>query len=429
MRALHCIIIVLAITACAQENNKIKPIGKSACENSIKPDLGSDIDLSIYIENSSSMDGYYDSDKHTDFIEVLQGLILRKNYTGTDNHYLINKKQHPINLHPYELVKQLHPDSEIYKAGDRSKTNINDIVRIITEDTKKNEVKILVSDCIYSLGKGDGLVGKLQTQGNITEDFFGSILDSVKMEVLFMHLESTFNGIYYDINNKRYQVDTIRPYYILVLGHENAINKFLSKFDLNEFYDKGLKNYVLFEKENDFPENVCSQISGVPICGEYRKDIGDQSKLIDVKSGSCLDAVENSVMFTTKLNLDNFRGVTSQLSNPNNYRIKTESNIDAQLVSITELDRDNPRNKNFTHQARLRFNRILKSNNSLEWIPVNPNWISEISTLDDTHFDTDKDVQSQTFGIEFFYSAISNAYESKYGKKENCELFKFNVQP
>lgn len=188
--------------------------------------------LQVFIENSSSMDGYMSpgSQQLTDAVYSYVSELVPycdKNLCL----FYINSKKIPYSKGLDTFIGQLTPASFAAAGGDRRNSDIAAIVDTVLAATGKGSVSMLVSDFILDLPGSDAT--RYLTRKSI--QIRNAIANKRKSEpgldlaVVVIRMESDFTGWYYYPSRgskgekKKYLQNVSRPYYIWIFGDRDYL--------------------------------------------------------------------------------------------------------------------------------------------------------------------------------------------------------------
>ena len=390
-------------------------------EASIKPIV------KVFVENSISMDGYVtgNSDFKSDLTEML---VLTKNYVGESN-----IKINFINRRPYASSKKdianfaskLEPNSITYNVGgkDRRKSDINNIFRMLLDSLHQNEIVILTSDCIYSLGEGDETEGKLNIQKSLTHDAFNDALKLRKNDLatVCLKMASDFKGNYYDLNDHPTKINEKRPYYIWIIGSEDLIKEYYPKITKNMV---GIENsYFLsnFTKEKQPFFTVLKETNKV---GSFKQtDRGEK----EVNSINDIKYDNGTLQFAIAIDLGNIPVDSTYLTNPKSYVVPdgfvVKSIFKIDRNKLTQRDMVIVEKTSATHYITISTtNKFTVQDLKLELSNKIPAWVEASNSIDDRNV---KDELDKTFGLSYLVQGVSEAYATQ--NPEQTSYFKINV--
>ena len=381
---------LFTICSCAgDEGNKGAPGGHTTTEKTPIPQSISDVNVNLYVENSGSMFGYLNGTSFRDNINYFMNGFCHTNLCQDTNihcFYINSKAWARPNVRVTDFISNLKTNAN--SCGTHSSTDIALIFDTIFARTEDNTLSILVSDMILS-PDGSSAASYL-THMNI------NIMQKIKSEskdfaTVIFHCEAPFKGAYYDCNDNLRNIDTIRPYYICVIGNNSLIKRFLSEMPNFPHFNK--LNYSVFFSYN-------SNYQGKYFLITISK--GNRKTPISVTNAR-LDGNSNKFKMQLGVNFSELLVEDSYLTNVNNYQL---SNPNYKLTSIQRKSTGNLTHvlcletTNPVHQTALTIS--LKN----QAIPV---WISNLNNEDCNRIFNDLD---KTYGIEKIIDGIYNGYKS-----------------
>lgn len=386
--------------------------------------------VNVYIENSGSMFGYING--NTEFkTDIRELLTLIKFHYGDKNVHLsfINSKIYPITTtNKMDYITSLTPS--IFKVGNTFSSNMNDVFEQVLNKTSKNTISILISDCIYSV---KGNADDLTVQKTGTKDaFLTKSKGKFNITTAIVKLNSKFNGIYYDMNNGKHKVDNeMRPYYMVLMGSNVALNDITSKVDFSSEKMKGYQNKVILSSNNYSKQIYYTLVNTKNDNGRYR--ISREASTRDADKGmeniELNDRSDGNFTFSIAVDLSLVPVEADYSSNKNNYKI-TEGNykiksiqkFNPKLLLPTSLPLLEKNNKKPTHF--ITFEATTKNFTNLKCILENkiPDWINLTSTENDTNLNSSK---NKTFGFKYLIEGISEANQIINPKSK--DFFEMNL--
>ena len=415
MKILFKIILALSITLLVNCKRDRDETPDSPIEN--VPVMLTNPVVNVYIENSGSMFGYINGDTEfkTDVRELLT--LLKFHYSDKNVHLsFINSKIHPINTNDkISFITNLTPST--YKVGETFKSEMNNVFKQILDKTNRNTISILVSDCIYSV---DGLANSLNVCKTGTKDaFLTKSKGGFNISSAIVKLNSKFNGVYYDKNNGKTNLNNeTRPYYMVLIGSDLALNDISSKVDFPKTKMLGYQDKLVLTSNNYSNKSYYTLVKTTSDIGSYRTS--QVASTIDSKKGmeriQLSDRAKGNFTFSIAVDLKNIPITSEYATTFGNYKIlegdyKIKDIIEYNSISSKKL---NPTSlamlknydKNPTHIITLESR--SKSYSNLKIILKNqiPSWVYQTSTDDDTK---SKNTLNRTFGFKYLIEGISEA--------------------
>lgn len=300
--------------------------------------------IRIFIENGPSMWGY--AHMGNGFAEDVKRFVMNaQDVSDNIEVSLIGIEQKKLDCNPTSLAKKIC-DTGVFVDKVKSKgasTDVYELLSSVVEQTKKNEISVLISDFILSPGGQDASKyfedNKLSICGIVKHDFPSKDLNSVAV----FQMNSKFTGQYWYYNDslKRelgINIDAVRPYYIWVIGKSELVKEFThEKFTKS---DNLFNSYFVSTPYNSF------NYSFVP-SGKY-----DPLNLKDKHSvkGAYKEKNPKGEVFDFRVNLDLSKVALDSLyiCDPSNYEIEGDTNYKLLNVKPSKV-------KDFTHQMHIEY--------------------------------------------------------------------------
>ena len=388
--------------------------------------------IDIYIENSGSMNGYVNG--NTQFKEAIRDLfVLLKYHYGENNISVnfINSAIYPTKVEGDIVAFSKALNTKTFKVGNTNESNINDIFKQVLSKTSKDTIAILLSDLIYSIGGGE-TESLLSDQKSLTKDaFLTKFKINEKVATSIIKLNSAFNGNYYDKNNKRTMLSgELRPYYITVVGTDDAMDNFSSNIKLDA------KNVAGFEDKfnlslRDFSSGIYfSVINTEKDSGKFQpdKDENKSGSITSIKSVSINERNSSKFAFTVAIDMSAIPVEESYILDKNNYTVK---DANYQIESITPFTKKGVRPSSLLMLTKINakpthlivFQSTTPNFTTLHFLLKKqiPKWVYETSTNDDSDI---YQSENKTFGIKYLIEGISEAYETE---SKNSDYFKLKI--
>lgn len=451
-----CVTLMLLVVfvGCAQERRRkpIEPIKKEIDTLNSKPKDLVHPKVNVYIENSGSMDGFVTG--ITDFKGAIYKLLSKlKYYYDEDNmqiFFIRNDKASSSKVpEKINVVKACENNiSDFANAIDLKwrddkksrghNTNLNNIFKEILDRTDDKTISILFSDCIYSIG-GGGVKQMLNQEKGTTYDAFLSHGKKAQKEkwslsTTIIKMKSSFAGKYYPYtgDNNKYIYNGELPYYICVLANQEVLADFNNNIKFAKGEIDGYDNkYILAHSENANP--YYSILMATEKKGRFKQQRQcSSSKYVHGIEDVELPSRQAEAKFTFAIAID-MKDVDVEedyISDERNY-ILTEDNF--KIAKIEKVDKSiiNPSDWQRIKDGNPTHILVLEAKD-MRWLSVElgialkkqvPRWIDECNTLDDTN--SEKLKGGKSFGLKYWISGVSEAYELLYPDDKN--YFKINV--
>ena len=414
--AISLTLISLFINSCnnsrSRSNQNID--GNQVVATTIKEDVAalpipSKPTINTYIENSASMDGYVKG--VTAFEQSVYSYlsdIKIKDITDSLNLFYINTKPIPYGSDIADFIEKLEPTSFKQRGGNRGTTDISNLLKSVLESSDDNKVSILISDFIFSPGKKDAEQYLVNQQIGIK----GSVANFLKIHpnhgVVIYHLESQFDGYFYDKYDKPFKYKGNRPYYIWIIGHKQHLKTITTQCPAKEFKGGGVKNIFSILKGN-IPVNYAIKYGS----GNFRPSRTDTKHSI-VKARKDTKGDDRKLRFSINVDYSNLLCGSEYLLKDDNY-ILSDRDYDIDIV-------ENKSDAGFTHLLKLSSDIVKPSTLAIKLKSEIPDWVEDVS--DDDGIGINKDNEDETFGFEYL---ITGLYEGFTVDGDEYTTIKINI--
>lgn len=402
-----------------------------------------DIKVNIYIENSGSMDGFIKG--VTDFKSDIGNLLADVKYQYDEENikiYFIHNDTHEILRTSEASTGQDLADVaqwigiEWKKEPRGSNTKLNNIFKKILERTDDKTVSILISDCIYSIGKSGKTIDLLDHEKTTTKDAFltRSKKGDIKLATSIYRMTSLFDGWYYPYTGdaNRFSFKGELPYYICVFADNNVMNDFCSKIKISEKDYKGYNNrYSIAHISTEEPYWSVLPLTNKK--GRFQKIRGNNS----IYNVHGIENVEHdrsgAFSFSVAVDMSGVNVQEDYLLDPSNYILDNSRYI---ISSITSFNKDdvNPSDmimlqkspKMPTHIITIEATGTAVCDLEIALERKLPHWVDQFNIMDDTKPAMIKNCES--FGLRYWIEGISRAYETLYPNDNAYFNFKITIK-
>lgn len=391
---------IILLVSCAGGGNP-RPVHEEPPED-IKPIVSN---VNVYMENSGSMDGYVNGPSTEFKVSVFNYLsdIKLADIADSLNLYYINSQKFLFRSKGADMdviddfVQKLSPAEFRERGGDRGRSDIADIIKNILHETGKNDIAIMVTDGVFSPGKGRDASSYLVNQqvgikGSIGEYF----KKQPEAAVIVYQLSSRFNGTYYDKFDNKYPLKSVdRPFYIWVIGQSEALASLRARVPEEKFAETG----------NALKKMFTAMAGNQKVDYSIKKDSGKfkvsrknpKTEIEDIEADR-----DGKVQFAIKVNFDKLLLDDDYLLDVNNYEFNDKYSMKVKPIEgkskythtlIFSAKESDVRNGDFVVKLKM----------------TEPNWDEE---NDD---EGNGPIKGKTFGIKYqilgVYQAVPN---SKY---------------
>lgn len=217
--------------------------------------------LNVFIENSGSMDGYMcDGSEFKDAVYSYVNNLNR--YADTTKLFFINSNIIPYNNEVSGFVKDLNPQSFRRAGGNRSNSDIGEMLEKIINSVSDTTVSIFISDCILDLPQNAMNFHNIKKE-EISNCIYNKRKNLPNLSMKILKMQSKFNGMYYysrGMGNPE-RIINKRPYYIWLIGTNNNLSFFENKVSSSEI-EYGYMNEVIFSPYIAVPFEVSNKGQG-----------------------------------------------------------------------------------------------------------------------------------------------------------------------
>lgn len=354
--------------------------------------------INVYIENSGSMDGYVDGGV-TEFEDAIHNYLVDmqlSKVTDSLNLFYINSQIIPQGSDVSAFIKDLTPASFRAKGGNRGTSDIADVLKKVLSETDENDISIMVTDGIFSPGRGVDADPYLVGQQTEIKNTMGKYLELYPNSALLIYqLSSQFKGIYFNREDYRTTINTQRPYYIWVIGDVKHINDLRSKVPDIKFKGGGVQNLFSITSGNKNIDYAVKMGSG-----NFGLDKSSpKNTIVNLKRDT--KGNKNKVRFSVNTNLSGFLLDDSYLLNVSNYALNNNNYTLA-------VNKASSNNHGYTHSLDLSSDNVHKGKVSIKLKSHIPQWVDDINDDDGSDH-----VEGKTYGIKHQVHGIYEAYTFK----------------
>lgn len=397
--------------------------------------------VNIYIENSGSMDGYVKG--KTEFKGAIRDLLVLLKYHYNEdsiNVFFINQKINKPKSDTKKDIVTFATNIEMEWHDGQNKqlwqsTNLNQIFKLILSNTNNKTISILFSDCIYSIHGSTDATGLLNDEKSLTKDAFLSKWknDKVPLATTVVKMTSKFDGVYFPYTGDKngFAFKGKRPYYICVMANQDLLCDFNKNIELKTGKIEGFENKYVLSSES-VKKTYYSVLQSTYNKGRFKPNRNESTKkwihgiedldLPVASGGGCTRSKEEPLTFAVAVDFSNIPAEDDYLKNPMNYTVTTNNFSINSIISIDKSKiKPNDWNRiaaaNPTHIIILTANTNAVSDLSFVLKKQIPQWITKSNTENDT--DTEKINDGKTFGLNYWITGISEAYETIYPNNKN----------
>lgn len=388
---LFCIVVILltAVGGCSHDKIEVSATPVASTIPSQNPCV------KVFIENSGSMDGYMcDGSQLKD---VVYDYISDINRVSTETElYYINSKLIPYNGNLTNYIKALNPVAFKNAGGNRSNTDLGDLIANVLNEVNDTTVCVFVSDCILDLPAKNAQKFLTNCEIRIKDEVINAQKRVHDLGVEILKLSSDFNGKYFYPNGSvEILKDVKRPYYIWIFGNKNCLSKLNAAVPFSQLAKYNLAGIVAFANQSNVPfdiyNNALTSKIIVPAHGDYHITI--------------------QADFRTTLQPDGI------IQDKGNYTFNNPTIVVDGVYPISDSK------SKYSHFIKFT---IPKGTNIAQdcltlITPKMPSWVSESN--DDTGTNIQENI-SKTTGIKYLIQGVADAYKDE----KVCTTFNFNIK-
>lgn len=381
--------IFLSLISCRNDKIEVSSKHINSTINNTSPTI------KVFLENSGSMDGYMcdGSDLKDAMYAYLSDLKLCSK--SLELNY-INSKIIPFNGELDTYIKELNPSSFRNAGGNRSNTDLRQMIKNVISNTNDTSISIFISDCILDLPAKNAQDFLTNCQISIKNSVISGRDSVPNFGVVVAKLTSEFNGKYFYPNNTVENLNEVsRPYYMWIFGNGNIIANILDNAPLEDLRKYGFEDMISFVPQNDIPFDINNKTT--------------TSKIINPTNGYYIATIRADFRTTLQPN--------SIIVAPSNYTFFDTS------ISIETIQPITAINSEYTHFITIK---IPKESKTIEEVltfnaPRISNWVYNSNDESGTNI---KDNLSKTIGIKYLIEGIADAYK----KDKILTSCKFNIK-
>lgn len=359
--------------------------------------------VNFYIENSGSMFGYIPSQTKSDndFVWAISSLLTNLSVSGfTDinkiNKYYLNSKAFKQDDNTASFIKKVTTHNAQTFQGDLGATSMSHIFDLLVSTTGRDTISIVVSDFIISPGKGKNAENVLASEANaITTCINDKLSQSPDFAICAYRLTSRFKGRLYDCLDDSEYIDTVRPYYIWIMGSKQQISRFNQIVKITKANNTNaiINEHIFFGSKN--------------IKSPYYRIIQKTSGQIQPvqKKGQPVNTIKKAklqngrFMLAIRVNLKEYSLLGGYLENVENYVI---DNDNYSIVSIKKASEDGE------YDMKIETTRPLSpANINISLKQTFPEWIKDFSVEECSQVARNLD---KTYGVLTIFNAVNKAY-------------------
>lgn len=310
--------------------------------------------------------------------------------------FYINSSIIPYKGNLTNYIKDLNPIAFKKAGGNRSNTDLGDIIANILKETNDTTVCLFISDCILDLPAKDAQKFLINCEIRIKDEVINAKKRVPDLGVEILKLSSDFNGRYFYPNGTvETLTDVKRPYYIWIFGDKNYLAKLNSSVPFSQLVKYDLNGIVAFSNQSAIPfdifNNSLTSKTIVSSRGDYHVTIQADFRTTLQPDGIVQDK-------------GNYTFNNSTIIVDGIYPISDTKSMYSHFIKFTI-----PKGTNIAQDC-LTFNS-----------PKLPSWVSESN--DETGMNIQENL-NKTTGIKYLIQGVADAYKND----KISTTFNFNVK-
>ncbi len=367
--------------------------------------------INVFLENSASMDGYVKG--VTEFETAIYNLLGDFKISGlcdSLNLSYINKsipytKKNALALDIQDFIEKLEPSTFRQRGGDRSTSDLKNILNTALKNVDDNNAAVLISDFVFSPGNRNNAQYYLNAQSVGIKIDFAEKLDTFDLSIIVIQLQSGFDGIYYDKTDKQIPIKSNRPYYIWIIGSTTQIRQILENKFLDNIKGGYQKRVVLQSIKVVTQPNF--KIQYKPKIGTFKATSIGQGIITGAKP-SRENQNKGIFGFNVAVDFSNSLQDASYFIDTANYKL-SNPNYQLNVESITH--NNDPALVGFSHILKLQTSELREEVLKIDVVADKmPEWVYQSSSIDDSNILTDDSEKQKTFGLKYLIEGVYDAF-------------------
>ncbi|MFD2573809.1 hypothetical protein ACFSUS_24445 [Spirosoma soli] len=368
--------------------------------------------LKLYLEASASMFPYDTPGGTGSFKRALNDVL-----TGFDaanpnqaKLYVVNTEVNDLGLSLSQFFKEKNIFTVAKTKGKTTSTDFEEIFRRILSETSGDDMSVLVSDLIYSDPKLTGMSAQktLDAARSLLTTVFSPYTGTHSMLVL--KLNADFDGTYYSWNNAKHQYKGDRPYYLCLIGRNEAMQRLytdpkyqpirrfdeLSSFENSWFFGRDTK------KETPFYTILVTDPARKGRFKRAKEEVRERVKAVHALEDVQPDVADKSLTVPVAVDLSAQRLPASLLTDASQYEVVGKDNFKVSAVQTYAGTNGTTHKLLLTTERPARGERTATIRLRRQFPPK---WIAQTNTTNDIPPDA-----NSTFGLQNLLQGVERAY-------------------
>lgn len=374
--------------------------------------------VNVFLENSASMDGYVEG--VTEFENTIYSMLgnLRTSNLDSLNLFYINSKvilnkEKSLPDDAEDFIKKLNPTTFKLKGGNRSSSDLAEVIKSVISRANSENACILISDFIFSPGSTKNGQDYLNSQKVAIDISIKNKLKKQSLALAIYQLASNFNGDYYNYKDTPSKFNGRRPYFVWIIGTEKQVQSLLNEQIIRNS-DETILNKAVFNNTKNKEE------AKFKIVRNHK--IGDFKSLNHIINGAKSENGEFGFSFAVNFN-ENLRDL-NYFSDSKNYI--PPYNYSLKVRRLTKQEEASKSLNGYTHIITLSTKKLASQQLSIKIVSQTPSWVYDSSSNDDSNIQNNTAEQKKTFGLKFLIDGVSNAFNF-YPDADKNIISEFNI--
>ncbi len=389
-------LFLLIMLGCGGNSSKIKLPPAAPLEPAPILQLPNLPTYNVFVENSGSMDGYVAG--ITAFESAVYSYLSDMKIAGLAdslNLNYINSEKIPFSSDVKDFIEKLEPSTFRLRGGNRAQTDVSELFKMVLESANDSNVCVLISDFIFSPGKG---VNSDEYLVNQQIGIKMSVAEHLKRfpdhAVIIYHLESKFNGKYFNKLDNPSLFKGIRPYYICLIGKREFLSTLETKCPPGQLKGGGVKNVFSITKQG-LPIKYAVQFGS----GNFKLSQKDPQKSILKANKDTKGVGVKKLRFSINVDFSNLLNDDFYLMDKNNYNV-SDPDYDLEIIKGSS-------DTACTHVIKLSTSIVKPSTVVVGLKNQLPSWVNEIT--DNEGLDVGR-APNKTYGFKYLVEGIYEAF-------------------
>ncbi|MGK7395279.1 MAG: hypothetical protein ACNS62_11950 [Candidatus Cyclobacteriaceae bacterium M3_2C_046] len=362
----------------------------------------------VFLENSASMDGYVHG--ITEFetaIYNLLGDLKISDFCDSLNLYYINnsipyQKTNAMAADLEDFIEKLEPSEFRQKGGDRSASDLKNILNNVLQTVDQENAAILISDFVFSPGNNANAQDYLSNQSVGIKIDFAEKMKTTNLALSILQLNSSFNGFYYDQYDKPVSINGQRPYYIWLFGTKDQLAQ-IQEAQILENIIGGYQNKLTLAGIGTSSEPEY-KILYKPRLGEFSARSLAEGMITQAKPAKGPNG-QNLFRFNLAVDFSQVLQEQPYFLDASNYRVNPNYELEISWINDSEEYLNG-----YTHQLQLQTDALREEIVEVELMGKIPQWIYTSSTENDTGMAGNSNLMDKTFGLSYLIEGVYGAF-------------------